>query len=947
MIGRRLSRSAVLRVGVLMLAIGIPRGGPALAALDPQLDVRDYGAVCNGVKDDAAAMQAALNALPVTGGTLNIPCVVGIGSTGVVLADRSNITIRGTSPGAGIRSLAVTNRGSGGFSPVLFTVRSCDNCEILDLSFDGNDIGVIPLSLETCTGTTVQNNVIHDVGSVSGGALVSSGGRVNNFIGNTIFNTAPTPPGTPPGFGATRGMWIGNVSETKIEWDPYISGNTLHDVGHTGIATHMVGGTVVNNFVENTLGAGLKITPPAVIPVSPTLVGNNVFRANLFHGIQINDGHDFILTNNLLENNDHSGIHIVGSFANGTIEGNSILDNNLDPDPGISAGLFIDQGQNVVIRDNVIRNTEPVGLRTQIVGMWIAALQGPITNFEITGNTCNDHLLHGILIEGLNAVDDVKVPHNVANGNSEYGLQIVDRASGAILDVTVCANDLSGNGLGELDNRSAAPISNTAGCRLPVADGYQSAPGLTLLQSGDLPVVQESDDVRLEVDPGQFVSFLFASDVPPNATILSVKLRVEHHEQNGIRPNTAIEWKIGTGLLSAPTVVQSIDAPLLRGAGQEFAAEWDVTPWVATPQAVTDLRFVVLNHASNDKKMLIDRVQLEVAAETPNAPPTAVAGPDQSGDEGSSILFDGSASSDSDGSVVSYDWNFGDGESAAGTVVSHVYADDGLYSAQLTVTDNQGASRTDAVMVQLDNVPPTADAGGPYAGLVGDAITFNGGAVDPGTADTHTFDWNFGDGSPIVSGQQTTHTYSAPGDYILTLTVTDDDGGSGVDVSSVSVVTATPTATLEAADGYDQATATTLLAAGTLSTVQQSDDLRLPVARGFFVSFSFDPTVPVGATIQSVKVYVEHHEQNGIRPGTAIEWQVGTGPLAAPIVLQSVTPELLRGANNETLIEWDVTAWITTPTDANDLKLIVRNQATTNKASLLDHVYVVVSYTGG
>ena len=120
------------------------------------------------------------------------------------------------------------------------------------------------------------------------------------------------------------------------------------------------------------------------------------------------------------------------------------VDHNLDPGPGISGGLFIDQGQNVVIRDNEIRNTEPVGLRTQIVGMWIAAQQGPITNFEITGNTCNDHLLHGILIEGLNAVDDVKVSYNAANGNSEYGLQIVERASGAILDVTVCANDLSG-----------------------------------------------------------------------------------------------------------------------------------------------------------------------------------------------------------------------------------------------------------------------------------------------------------------------------------------------------------------------------------------------------------------------------------------------------------------------------------------------------------------------
>jgi PKD repeat protein len=58
--------------------------------------------------------------------------------------------------------------------------------------------------------------------------------------------------------------------------------------------------------------------------------------------------------------------------------------------------------------------------------------------------------------------------------------------------------------------------------------------------------------------------------------------------------------------------------------------------------------------------------------------------------------FDGSGSSDSDGSIVSYDWDFGDGATASGVTASHTYAADGTYTVTLTVTDDLGATGTDA-----------------------------------------------------------------------------------------------------------------------------------------------------------------------------------------------------------------------------------------------------------
>jgi len=61
---------------------------------------------------------------------------------------------------------------------------------------------------------------------------------------------------------------------------------------------------------------------------------------------------------------------------------------------------------------------------------------------------------------------------------------------------------------------------------------------------------------------------------------------------------------------------------------------------------------------------------------------------------GGVVSFDASSSSDSDGSITSYAWNFGDGDTASGQFITHVFAATGTYSVTLTVTDNDGAQDT-------------------------------------------------------------------------------------------------------------------------------------------------------------------------------------------------------------------------------------------------------------
>jgi serine protease len=90
----------------------------------------------------------------------------------------------------------------------------------------------------------------------------------------------------------------------------------------------------------------------------------------------------------------------------------------------------------------------------------------------------------------------------------------------------------------------------------------------------------------------------------------------------------------------------------------------------------------------------------------PNEPPVAAFS--YSCDE-LSCTFDGSASTDSDGTIESYSWTFGDGNSASGEIVSHTYANDGTYTVTLTVTDNDGDSDSTSQQVTVEAIPDDDD----------------------------------------------------------------------------------------------------------------------------------------------------------------------------------------------------------------------------------------------
>ena len=176
---------------------------------------------------------------------------------------------------------------------------------------------------------------------------------------------------------------------------------------------------------------------------------------------------------------------------------------------------------------------------------------------------------------------------------------------------------------------------------------------------------------------------------------------------------------------------------------------------------------------------------------TAGNPPIADANGSYSGNEGSEIAFDGSASSDSDGSIVSYEWDFGDGTTGTGTTPSHAYVDNGSYTTTLTVTDNDGLTGTDIASVTVDNVPPIASATNDGPKDEGTPITVTASQTDPGILDTFTcsFDWN-NDGTYEIVDQTShsfSHTWAQDGAYTVGVRVKDKDAGEGTTTTNVIV----------------------------------------------------------------------------------------------------------------------------------------------------------------
>jgi PKD repeat protein len=161
---------------------------------------------------------------------------------------------------------------------------------------------------------------------------------------------------------------------------------------------------------------------------------------------------------------------------------------------------------------------------------------------------------------------------------------------------------------------------------------------------------------------------------------------------------------------------------------------------------------------------------------------------------GQSVTFDGSATKDSQGSVVDYKWDFGDGTAAVDTGANartaHMYACSGRVTATLTATNDGGQTGQARVVVFVtpQRGSPPCPGSGPAAAFTAspnparpemDVVKFDASASSDAAGPITDYFWEFGDGTHADTSSPTiTHSYFCTGTLTVKLTIEDGDSMS-------------------------------------------------------------------------------------------------------------------------------------------------------------------------
>jgi PKD repeat protein len=180
------------------------------------------------------------------------------------------------------------------------------------------------------------------------------------------------------------------------------------------------------------------------------------------------------------------------------------------------------------------------------------------------------------------------------------------------------------------------------------------------------------------------------------------------------------------------------------------------------------------------------RQSVSVTAPTPpTASITAVPSP---ASVNQNVTFVATAKAAQNHSIVSYDWDFGDGSSHSSTFSpTHAYSRTGTFAVVLTVKDDTGQTTTATLSLVVNSGVTASFFFSPTDPKVGDTVTFvgSGSSTNDGTQITD-WEWDFGDGD-TASGETTSHVFGAAHTYVVQLTVTDSTGRKGKSTQNVTV----------------------------------------------------------------------------------------------------------------------------------------------------------------
>lgn len=255
----------------------------------------------------------------------------------------------------------------------------------------------------------------------------------------------------------------------------------------------------------------------------------------------------------------------------------------------------------------------------------------------------------------------------------------------------------------------------------------------------------------------------------------------------------------------------------LDGMVESFAWDFDADGTIDSTSPITEYIFatadtydvtltVTDDEGNSDSITLTITVVSAVSAPAEIIPPIAeFAFLPTIPDAGAIILFNATLSSDPDGQIASFAWDFDeDGVTdSSSAIVDYRFDNDGVYDVSLTVTDDSGATDTLTLPVTVGSgtaplpapstlIPPIADFDySPASPQSGSLVTFNATLSTDSDGQIISYAWDFnGDGNPDSTAAIAEYTFALTGSADVSLTVTDDTGSTDTLTRAILVVTA-------------------------------------------------------------------------------------------------------------------------------------------------------------